>query len=935
MRTALGRLLQIAFIIAVTSTLHSLRTLTAEEEEHEIKQLPLSVAPAGYVPDATPVSASASAVIHFDELARQEELARQKALAGGKPEARPSPWAPNEYEAPPEPYFPPALYSPKHPVPLAPMVASPPPITSFMGLDDVPMADSSYIVIPPDVGGAVGPTKIMEAFNNNYRIRDKATGATQLTLGTATFWGPVTLVSERLSLTDPRTLYDPYNNRWIAVMQTVLSPGKLLLAVSQTNDPSGAWNEYSFPTSTAQIKRLDFPIVGFNKNWISISINGYTAAGAFVSGVNLAVNYPLARTGTGNGTQFALANGTGFCSAPAVTYSTTQDTLFIATHLSSAGATYQIDRITGTAAAPVYTAAVGGTLTRPGGGWVQPGGNQLPQSAPSVGTSACGATPCPLEIQDSQIRSAPTYRNGKLYYAQTIGLPAGAMTHSAVQWTKLNLPAGSFADGGRIDDATATSNNGGKWYAYTHIALNAAGDFVVGFTQFSSTQHPSAGYSMHFGTDAAGTIRDPQIYKPGDDYYHKTFSTTTGRNRWGDFSTAQVDPSDDTKLWVLQEYAKTRTGTDDGNTGSNASRWASYWAAVVSAPTFQITATVGSNGTMSPGTTGVAQGTNLTETITPNSCYHVSDVLVDGVSVGAVTSYTFTNVQANHTIDATFAVNGPYTITATAGPGGSILPSGNIVANCGGTRTFNISASAGFTILDVKVDNVSQGPVTGYAFTNIQANHTIAATFQDVAAPTVHVTSPNGGDSLAVGTIPLLTWTASDNAGVTCVDLLLSRSGTGGPFDTLAACMPDSGDFAWEVIGPLTTHAIFRVIAHDAAGHTAIDNSDAEFTIYSAQTAVSETPGVTRFALMATSANPVRGSANLLLMMPEAGHVRVAVYDVSGREVAVLADEELGAGRHPMTWNTNADGRRAPSGIYFVRATGLGKNLVERVTVTH
>jgi len=933
MRTALGRLLQIAFIITVTSTLHSLRTLTAEEEEHEVVQPPLSVAAANSIVEATQVAATATAEINFSQLALQEALAKQRELALGKPEARPSPWAPNEHEAPPEPYFPPALYSPKgHAVPLAPMAASPPPITSFMGLDDVPMADSSYIVIPPDVGGAVGSTKIMEAFNNNYRIRDKATGATQLTLGTATFWGPATLPSERLSLTDPRTLYDPYNNRWIAMMQTVTSgAGKLLIAISQTSDPAGAWYEYAFATG----KTIDFPIVGFNKNWVSVSINSFSVAGQFQRGLNLALNYPLARTGTGNGTLFQLAMGTGFCSAPAATYSTTQDTLFVVTHLSSAGATYQIDRITGTAAAPVYTAAVGGTLTRPGGGWVQSGGNQLPQSAPSAGSSACGATPCPLENQDAQIRSAPTYRNGKLYYAQTIGLPAVTMTHSAVQWTKLNMPSGSFADGGRIDDATATSNNGGKWYAYTHIAVNAAGDFVVGFTQFSSAQHPSAGYAMHFAADAAGTIRDPQIYKLGDDYYHKTFSTATGRNRWGDFSTAQVDPTDDNKLWVLQEYAKTRAGTDDGNTGANGSRWASYWAAVVSAPTFTITATVGSNGSMSPGTTGVAQGSNLTETITPNSCYHVNDVLVDGVSVGAVTSYTFNNVQANHTIDATFAVNGPYQITATAGPGGTILPSGTIVANCGNTRTFNISASSGFSIQDVKVDNVSQGPITGYAFTNIQANHTIDAQFQDIASPTVHVDMPNGGDSLAVGAIANLMWTANDNAAVSCVDVLLSRVGAGGPYDTLATCIPNTPPLAWEVIGPLTTHAVLRVIAHDAAGHIAVDVSDAEFTIYSGQTAVGESPSITRFALLATSANPVRSSAGLMLMMPEAGHVRVAVYDVSGREVALLADETFSAGRHPMTWNPNADGRHAPSGVYFVRAAGLGKNLVERVTVTH
>src|SRR5262249_55533309 len=63
------------------------------------------------------------------------------------------------------------------------LVASPAPSVNYAGLDDVPMADSNYIIIPPDVAGGVGPTKVMESFNNNYRIRDKATGVTQLTLG--------------------------------------------------------------------------------------------------------------------------------------------------------------------------------------------------------------------------------------------------------------------------------------------------------------------------------------------------------------------------------------------------------------------------------------------------------------------------------------------------------------------------------------------------------------------------------------------------------------------------------------------------------------------------------------------------------------------------------------------------------------------------------
>ena len=51
-------------------------------------------------------------------------------------------------------------------------------------------------------------------------------------------------------------------------------------------------------------------------------------------------------------------------------------------------------------------------------------------------------------------------------------------------------------------------------------------------------------------------------------------------------------------------------------------------------------------------------GDDQSFTITPDSGYQVADVLVDGASVGAVTSYTFTNVQANHTIAASFRLPG-------------------------------------------------------------------------------------------------------------------------------------------------------------------------------------------------------------------------------------------------------------------------------------
>ena len=72
--------------------------------------------------------------------------------------------------------------------------------------------------------------------------------------------------------------------------------------------------------------------------------------------------------------------------------------------------------------------------------------------------------------------------------------------------------------------------------------------------------------------------------------------------------------------------------------------------------TYTITATAGANGSISPsGIVSVDHGADQTFTITPYTGHHIAYVKVDGASVGAVSSYTFTNVTANHTIEARFS----------------------------------------------------------------------------------------------------------------------------------------------------------------------------------------------------------------------------------------------------------------------------------------
>lgn len=158
--------------------------------------------------------------------------------------------------------------------------------------------------------------------------------------------------------------------------------------------------------------------------------------------------------------------------------------------------------------------------------------------------------------------------------------------------------------------------------------------------------------------------------------------------------------------------------------------------------THTITVTSGSNGTISPGTVTVGAGESQTFTIAAASHYHVADVVVDGQSVGPVTTYTFSDVDRDHAISASFS-GGAYTITATAGPNGGISP-GTVTVSAGASQVYNISPAGDYRVADVVVDGQSIGSVTTYTFSNVDRDHTIDASFESGLYTISATAGPNG-----------------------------------------------------------------------------------------------------------------------------------------------------------------------------------------------
>ncbi|MCX6688626.1 MAG: hypothetical protein NTZ39_02885 [Methanoregula sp.] len=160
----------------------------------------------------------------------------------------------------------------------------------------------------------------------------------------------------------------------------------------------------------------------------------------------------------------------------------------------------------------------------------------------------------------------------------------------------------------------------------------------------------------------------------------------------------------------------------------------------------------GTNGTISPhGVTTVTYGSSQTYAITPDTGYHIADVLVDSVSIGMVSVYAFTDVQANHTIAALFAIN-TNTITASAGSGGTVAPPGRVPVAYNNSQRFAITPDTGYHTVDVVVDGISAGVITSYTFTDVQTSHTLFAAFA-INTSTITASAGRGGTVAPSGAV--------------------------------------------------------------------------------------------------------------------------------------------------------------------------------------
>jgi uncharacterized repeat protein (TIGR02543 family) len=172
---------------------------------------------------------------------------------------------------------------------------------------------------------------------------------------------------------------------------------------------------------------------------------------------------------------------------------------------------------------------------------------------------------------------------------------------------------------------------------------------------------------------------------------------------------------------------------------------------------YTISASAGTGGTITPsGNSSVKSGGGITYAITPNAGYNISDVTVDGQSVGAVSSYRFSGVSGNHSIAASFVSNGGGTGGSTGGVtgGGSAAATYTLTFSTnGGSSISSVTAASGATV-DLSAYAPSR---SGYAFSGWYSDSALTAKVSSVkltANTTVYAGWTEKKDDIPFSDIP-------------------------------------------------------------------------------------------------------------------------------------------------------------------------------------
>jgi len=335
---------------------------------------------------------------------------------------------------------------------------------------------------------------------------------------------------------------------------------------------------------------------------------------------------------------------------------------------------------------------------------------------------------------------------------------------------------------------------------------------------------------------------------------------------------------------------------------------------------YTITAIAGQGGSINPaGANNVLSGNNLSFTITPDSLYSISDVRVDNVSIGAVSSYHFSNVIANHTIEAQFIITPVPTISTNisdlsfeSSPGVPSVSQYISVYGVDLSTEITVSTGSPFQLLSDSswVSSTSLPPNGGMLYVRYNPNsigtdnRNILLSSPGAPTVTIHLTGTSA--------LPVYTITAYTNYG-----------GTISPEGTLEVNQGET--ITYHLYPDEGYHILYTVVDGETVGSdstytfTDVNESHIILALFESNISINETNGEEAMILYP---NPATDQIVILYPDKSEKEMSISITDLTGRLLKVVPLQND---------KTIVDITDFSDGIYFINIVGKNRSLTKKL----
>jgi hypothetical protein len=430
---------------------------------------------------------------------------------------------------------------------------------------------------PPDPNGAIGPNHVVTMANLHFQIFNRSGVSLFGPAANNTLWSGFGGDCQTDNSGDPVVIYDQLADRWMLTQFTSSGPAFFeCVALSQTNDPLGSYYRWAISTGPGGINFPDYPKGGMWPDAYYFSTREFQGGpgGPFVGVGAYALDRAQALAGNPNPTMV------GFLAPPTPAFVVGDGLLpsdldgrrppppgspnyFVGSQDNNGpyGAPQDALNIWKFHYDPCDPGASTFTLT-----------NTLPTTpfnsilALCAGGRACIPQPSTTNrIDHLGYRQRPLFRlayrnfgtHESLVTNQSVSAGTGPNGEvSGIRWWELRSPNSSpiiFQEGTYAPGITDGIH---RWMG--SIAMNAAGDMALSYSA-SNGPNPATFPSVFY--TARHPASPPGQMDQGEGSIINGTGSQTGTNRWGDYTSIDVDPVDDYTFWVVNEYIPTTSAS--------------------------------------------------------------------------------------------------------------------------------------------------------------------------------------------------------------------------------------------------------------------------------------------------------------------------------------------------------------------------------------